>query len=870
MPARIHHLFQHTTYPSTPHGFLELGVRADTSADAWRRALEFFTRNGNSASSCTSRTDICRRGPAHWMLKLRSSAPKLKWLSRTDLRDVVSEVTDLSERKAGNLPDDVTSFVGRRQATAEIKRALSTSRLVTLSGAGGVGKSRLALHVARGLRRAFPDGAWLVELAKLDDASLVGNAVAAALELPDTFSARDLESVLVDYLADKRLLLVLDNCEHLLEACIHLVSALLLAAPNLRVLATSRELLGIGGETVWPVPPLSVPDVVASSAADLPAHQFEASALFEDRASAVSPGFTLNHDNAKAVAQLCQRLDGLPLAIELAAVWLRALSVDQVLARLVDRDELLSTDKRAALPRHQTLRATVEWSFDLCTKLERTLWARVSVFTGDFDLEAAEHVCASDGLAAEDVFTGVAGLLDKSVLARHGNNPRTRYRMLDTIRQYGRERLAENGDEVAVRRRHRDYYLWLAEQAEADWFGPRQVEWLNNFHTEQPNVWVAMDFCLTEPGEARTGMRMAGALWWYWIGRALRDGRHWLDRALTVETEPSHERAKALWVDGWIAVSQGDTPPALPVLDECAAMARRLGDEAALACAMHFIGVAKWVQNLAPDAVAFLEEALDRHRAADAPRSLTALALCHLAMAVALLGDVERAVALCEECTADCEAHGECWTRSWAQWDLVVIRWRQGDVPKASEHARQSLRLKQILNDQLGIPFCVEFLAWVAVVDGDAERAALLFGMSEKMWEPIGGGRLSETKALLDSSDQCRTQAREILGEQAFAAASQRGREFAVDAAIAYALGEKPRAPHAAAVPDAAPLLPHLTRREREVAELVAEGQSNSQIAANLVISQRTAESHIEHILSKLGFNSRTQIAVWFIEQQEK
>jgi non-specific serine/threonine protein kinase len=727
----------------------------------------------------------------------------------------------------------------------------------------------LALHVARELRRAFPDGVWLVELAKLDDASLVGNAVAAALELPDTFSARDLEAVLVDYLADKRLLLVLDNCEHLLDACSRLVNTLLQAAPELRVLATSRELLGIGGEKVCPVPPLSVPDVVASSVADLSGDQFEASALFEDRAAAVSPGFTLNHDNARAVAQLCQQLDGLPLAIELAAVWLRALSVDQVLARLEDRYQLFS-DSRAALPRHQTLRATVEWSFDLCTKLERTLWARVSVFTGDFDLEAAEHVCASDGLSAEDVFTGVVGLLDKSVLVRQQNSSLTRYRMLDTIRQYGREQLAENGDEVAVRRRHRDYYLWLTEQAEADWFGPHQVEWLNSFHTEQPNVWVAMDFCFTEPGEGRTGLRMAGALWWYWIGRALRDGRHWLDRALAVETESSHERAKALWVDGWVAVSQGDTPPALSVLDECAALARRLGDEAALACAMHFMGVAKWVQNLAPDAVAFLEEAVVRHRAAGAPQSLTTLALCHLAMAVALLGDVERAIALCEECTADCEAHGECWTRSWAQWDLVVIRWRQGDVPKATEHARQSLRLKQILNDQLGIPFCVEFLAWAAVEDGDAERAALLFGMSEKMWEPIGGRKLSDIKALLDSSDQSRAQARELLGEQAFAAACQRGREFAGDEAIAYALGEKPKAQLAAAPPAHAPPLPQLTRREREVAELVARGQSNSQIAANLVISLRTAESHIEHILSKLGFKSRTQIAVWFAERREK
>ncbi|MGI8312776.1 ATP-binding protein [Saccharopolyspora hattusasensis] len=767
-------------------------------------------------------------------------------------------------RGLDSFPAEVTSFVGRRQATAEVKRTLSTSRLVTLTGVGGTGKSRLALHVAQQLRRAFADGVWLVELADLRDPSLLADAVAATLGLTD-LSNRDREAVLVSYLANKRLLLVLDNCEHLLGGCAHLAAVLLPAAPGLRVLATSREPLGIAGEHVWPVPPLSVPRPEASLPGDGSGRKYEALVLFEERAAAVVPGFTLNRDNERAVARLCQRLDGLPLAIELAAVRLRALTVPEVLARLEDRFRLLTGGDRAAPARHQALRAAVGWSFDLCTELERTLWARLSVFAGGFELAAAEQVCSGDGLLREEAFTGLTGLVDKSLLIMDREAPVARYRMLETIRQYGHERLT-GGEEVVVRRRHRDYYLRLCEEAAADWFGPNQVEWLNRFQAEQPNVWKALEFCLTEPGEARTGLRMAGALYWYWHQHAIRDGRRWLDRALACDTEPSPERSRALWVVGWIATAQGDIPHALTVLNEAVDRAREFDDEQTLGHALQFTGMAKWFQGELSQAVAAHEQALAHYRAAGAVNSLTAMALSRLGTIVSQQGDAERAVALCQEGIDLCIAQGEQWARAWGLWNLASARWLQHDLRQADINVREALRLKIALGDRVGIAWCFELLGWVAAAKDDAQRAAVLFGMGDTRWGQIGQW-LGTWQTARDASNHARSQTREALGQRRFGAAFEQGQRLTDDEALTYALSDRPAAQPAAA--SVAPELPQLTRREREVAALVAKGMSNKDIAATLMIAQRTAEAHIDHILTKLAFTSRAQIAAWITEKQQ-
>ncbi|GGK88068.1 LuxR family transcriptional regulator [Sphaerisporangium melleum] len=761
-------------------------------------------------------------------------------------------------QRAGALPCETTSFVGRRRATAEIRDLLTRSRLVTLTGVAGVGKTRLALHVARQMRRSFEDGVRLVELGSVQSPSLVTNAVSAALEPPDTISTRDPVDALAGHLAGRRMLLVLDNCEHVLDACAHLIGRLLAASPGLRVLATSREPLGLPAEHVWQVLPLTTPGPRPGAEED-PGCGYEAVALFEDRAAAAS-GFTLGQDNEAAVATLCRRLDGLPLAIELAAVRLRALSVDQLLDRLEDRYRLLSTGYRAGCPRHQTLRAAIEWSFELCDEPERTLWARLSVCTGGAGLSAVEDVCAGGALAPGDVTAGLAGLVDKSIVNRDDSGPEARYGMLETIRDYGRERLAGSGEEPAVRRRHRDHYLRLAEEAEADWFGPGQPAWSDRLLADQANVWAALEFSLGTPGEVRTGLRMAAALWWYWMLRAVRDGRRWLDRALALDPEPTPERAKALWVDGWVAIGQGDVEHALRALHESAGLARRLGDDTTLARATQWIGTAMWIQDRLPEAVTHLTRAMEHYRSTGERTSISTVVDCQLGMVVALLGDVRRGVSLCEETVRLCAERGECWTRSWALWNLAVTWWSQGDLRRADKYARESLRVKRRITDRHGIPFCMEFLAWIAMTRGDAAHAALMLGMSDKMWEPIGAP-LFAWGTLRGWSVRCREQARERLGEEAFEEQCRRAAAIPFETAVACALGETRRTPAPAGLTDAP--APSLTPREREVARLVAEGRSNKEIAARLVVSQRTAEGHVDRIMHKLGVRSRTRIAAW-------
>jgi non-specific serine/threonine protein kinase len=767
----------------------------------------------------------------------------------------------------GNLPPELTSFVGRRDTTALVKRLLSTSRLVTLTGAGGAGKTRLALHVAREVRRAFPDGAWLVELAALREPALLYDTMAAAFGLRN-LSTQPSTEVLEEHLRDKRLLLVLDNCEHLLDDCAHMVTRALRAAPDVQVLATSREPLRAAGEQVWTVGPLTFPVVTNGANPALmggaAGRQSEALALFEQRAAAVVPGFTVSRDNETTLARLCQRLDGLPLAIELAAARMRILSVEQLLDRLTNSYDLLTVGDRTALPRHQTLQAAVGWSFDLCSELERVIWARLSVFAGSFDLDAAEYVCAGgDRLAGgDDVFAGLAGLVDKSVLAREDHGHAPRYRMLETIRQYGRERLAESGEDCAVRARHRDYYLSLAENADADWFGPHQADWSSRILREQANIRSALDYCLTVEGDAPVGMRLAAALWFFWIlsGHA-RDGRYWLERALAADARPSRERAKALWVAGSLAVWQGDLALARARLDQCISLAQEIGDESALTSARQVLCNAElWDDQW--EAVKHQEEVVRYRQQGGAEINAVAVfSSIDLAFSELLIGRIDQALAFCEESQAVCAQHGERWCLSWVLWALAIIHWVRGDARQAAADLRESLRIRQEINDLHGMLFCVEALAWVSDAAGEAKYAACLLGASQALWKSFGR-YLSGFQPYLDWHDRCVRQARRTLGDKSFDAECRRGGQFSLDEAVSCALGTTSSpTPPAAASPQ-----PQLTRREQEVAKLVARGLSNKEIANQLIISPRTAEAHVENILAKLGFTSRIQIARWWTD----
>lgn len=784
----------------------------------------------------------------------------------TDVRALMGNVASTSKRQqVGRLPAEVTSFVGRRREVAEVKRLLSASRMVTLTGVGGVGKTRLALRAAADVCRAFPDGVWLVELAALENAELLPQTVTEALRIRDHSSKPPLE-VLVDHLRDKQALLVLDNCEHLLDDCAEVSEVLLRSSSGLRIIATSRQPLGIACEQTLAVPPLSLPESGGPTAAADPLDRCDAVRLFTERAGTVLPGFAVTEANRDGVEGICRRLDGIPLGIELATVRLRALSVQQLLERLDDRFRLLTAGSRVALPRHQTLRALIDWSYTLCTEKEQLLWARASVFAGGLDLEAAEAVCSGDGISRNEVLDLVTGLVEKSVLLREEHGQTVRYRLLETVRQYGRERLVASGQETELQRRHRDYYRELAAEAQVSLFGPDQVAWFSRLQREHANLRTALQFCFNRPGEARTGMAMATDLLYHWItSYYLGEGRRWFGEALAADTERTSIRARALWADSWLAIIQADVPAAMVLLEEARVLGKLFGDESVLGYVALYSGMVAMYRDDPTAAVALYDEALRRHQATGDPVGL-ASALIRLSLAYSFLGDSHRAIAIGERCLEVCEDHSEGWHRAYTMMALGIDVWRQGDNRRATELEAESLRFNRSLNDPLGVGVNLEVLAWIAAGEGRWRRTALLLGALDTIWAAVGAP-LSGYGHLVRYHDDCESRTRRALRKTAFQSVFEQGTRLSYDDALDFALeretpGGGPEIPAALPSP--------LTPRETEIAGLVAQGLSNKEIAAALVISRRTAEGHVEHILGKLGFNSRSQIAVWAAEQDRR
>ena len=765
-------------------------------------------------------------------------------------------------RVTGNLPAELTSFVGRRGELAEVRRLLAGSRLVTLTGVGGVGKTRLALWAADGLRRAFRDGVWLVRLDQLRDEALVAQAVAGALGLQDRAGYAP-AAALADYLAGRQLLLVLDNCEHLVDAAAKLADLLLRAAPGLRVLATSRESLNITGETVLAVPPLQAPEAGRRlTVAELA--RFPAAGLFAERAAQVVPGFALTEANMAAVAGICRRLEGLPLAIELAAARLPVLSPEQIDARLGDRLGLLTRGSRTQPARQQTLRASIEWSYELCSPAERLLWARLSVFAGGCELDAAEGICADHRLAAADVLDLLAALAGKSILiTAHGKG--VRYRLPETLREYGQERLQESGEYTALRRRHRDWHEQLARQVDTGWLSPQIADLTARLHREHANVQAAQDFCQAEPGESEAGLRIAMHVWlfYYWIAGHVSEGRYRLGQALAQVGEPTVCRAQGLLLASFLAAVNGDRGAVQPLLEQGTSLVGQLNDPATRAFAAWVAGHVCLFAGDLPQATAYSENGLATLPAAAVRGRQRAHLLIILANAAGLAGDEERAVACHRELAALTEAGSEYirrWYSAYSLWALGAAAWRRGDLDRATGLQQQSLRLRR--NDRMGSTFCVEALAWIAASRHQYERAAVLLGAAAGLLRSMGT-TLDSYQPLAGYQRDCERQARQALGEAAFQAAYHRGLDLPVADVLAYALQQPrekpPGKPPAPAVFDRAPLTP----RELQVARLIAGGRSNKDIAAGLVISQRTAENHVEHILTKLGFTSRAQVAAW-------
>jgi predicted ATPase/DNA-binding NarL/FixJ family response regulator len=763
--------------------------------------------------------------------------------------------------RTGSVPSELTRFIGRRREVADIKRLLTASRLVTLTGVGGAGKTRLSLRVASELERAFPDGVWFVELAALEDQAVLTQTVASALGVHDR-TARWPVPALAEYLSDKQLLLVLDNCEHLRNACAILVDTVLRAAPDVRVLATSRQALGLTGEHTFQVPTLSVPD--GDRLPPLEAvEQYEAITLFVDRAVAVQPSFVLTEENLEAVVRVCQRLEGIPLAIELTAVRLRALAVGEVLERLDDRYGLLTAGSPGALPRHQTLRALIDWSSSLCSDDERTMWARLSVFAGEFDLAAAESVCAGGDVKQGEVLDLLASLVDKSIVIADQSVGRVRYRLLETIRQYGQELLRDDRDEVALRKRHRDYYADLVERACTGWLGPDQEQWLRHLLRAHSNLRAGLEFCLTQPGQAEAGLRMASEMWFYYIATGLTsEGRRWLERGLELGADPTVWRARALWVCSYLCVIQEDLAPAQPMIQECRRSAEELDEPCAAAWAGQLAGMVAMSEGELVRSRDHLQDAVIRHEANQDWIGVLDASF-YLVAVTALLNDLHRAGSLCEEALRLCDSHGERWLKSYLLWDLGLVAWQLGDVGRAAESGRDGLRLAREFNEQWAIAFCIELLAWAAHAAERHARAAALLGAADRIWRRVGAP-LFGMRHLNGYHDECKVQLQSLLGES-FDAQMRKGVALTIDQAIAFALEEPEAAHEVKATPHETP---SLTPREGEVADLIAQGLSNKAIASKLVIAQRTAEAHVEHILSKLGFTSRAQVAAWVAEHR--
>ncbi|MFC7219202.1 ATP-binding protein [Streptomyces polyrhachis] len=749
--------------------------------------------------------------------------------------------------------NEPTLFIGRAKELDAVRGAVTTARVVTLTGPGGVGKSRVALRAAHELSVDFADGVSIVELSGLRDAELLPHTVAAAVGLPE-IAAQDSMGQLIDYFADKQALLVLDTCEHLVDAMAMFVDILLHNSSGLVLLLTSRQPVALAGEFVLAIPPMAEP------AADATEDSNDALALFASRARAALPSFELNEGTRAEVIALCRRLDGIPLAIELAAVRVRTMPLEQILARLDDRFRLLS-GVRSAQARHQTLRTTIEWSHELCSPQEQELWACLSVFAGGFTLEAVEAVSEGCGVASWDVLDLLGALVDKSVVHRVDGPVEHRYRMLDTVREYGAERLKALGRTEEYGHRHRDFFLATATRAGEEWLSDKQTEWVRRLTADLDNCRVAIEFSVAHPGDG-AALRLVNGLWGLWLGASrLTEARRWTDKALLAEPEAGVDHGVALYFASYYALLQSDRA-ASETVRRCRATAELLDDDflRGRTSAVEAFEVLMWGRDT-DRAQAMFERS--RAELADSG-DLFPLIAGYINTAVFLAGHGEPELALQETKTAlEKLAHipRERWARNYMLITQMLALWAVGKLEDSRELGQSVLPSIAEQGETMSLAATVEFLSWVAGAEHEHELAATLLGGATTLWRQVGA-TLWGVRALNTLHTDIENTLMLSLGAERFSQAYTHGTMLPVPELVDLALG---RAPETARVPpqdrrDGSALGP-LTPREREVAALIAEGLSNRQIAERLVISKRTADAHVDHILTKLGFNSRAQVA---------
>ncbi len=615
------------------------------------------------------------------------------------------------DTRRNNLPVQLTTFIGREREIVDVKQALSRAFLLTLTGPGGCGKTRLALQVAGDLLEEYPDGVWFVELAAVSDPIFVPQTVAAAIGVREE-PGRPLADTLVDHLRHRTLLLVLDNCEHVVSACAQLVNTLLRRCPPLRILATSRHVFDIEGEATYSVPSLSLPEPQRKlSPAEL--IQFEAVRLFMERAAISRPGFVLTDTAAPAVLQICRALDGIPLAIELAVARLRALSVTQLAERLDDRFRLLTGGSQAALPRQQTLQATMDWSYRLLSAHEQTLLRQLSVFVGGFTLEAVEGICQNRGVEGRWMLDLLTDLIDKSLVMVDHHGTTVRYRLLETVRQYARERLEDSSAAVMVRRRHRDWYLAFAEESDPGRLVAEEL-WLDRMGQELDNLRAALELSF-DNGESEAGLRLAVALNSFWQVRGYwSEGRLWLEAGLARGCgAPPAVRAKALNGAGILALSQGDYQRARTLGEESLVMHRDLRDKVGIASSLRILGNVMYERGNYKAARELHEESLACAREAEDKPSVAAAAV-NIAIVASHEGDYDLAKAMCRDSLAVFREVRDRRGTAFALNMLGILASDEGDYVTARSWYEESLTIRRELGDRRGIAASISSLARVA------------------------------------------------------------------------------------------------------------------------------------------------------------
>ncbi|HEX6449997.1 MAG TPA: LuxR C-terminal-related transcriptional regulator [Trebonia sp.] len=759
--------------------------------------------------------------------------------------------------------------MGRRSELATLSSLLAGSRLVTVTGAGGIGKTRLALRAASGAAARYRDGVVLAELAGLRNPELLPYTVAAALGLARQDS-RPRSQAIIDYLRERELLLILDTCEHVIDECALFAEAVLREAPKVTILATSRQPMDVPGESTCPLSPLQVPKQGDPPVAG------DAVELFAQRAAAAADGFEVTADNQEQVIKLCRQLDGIPLAIELAAVRLGALDLGELGRRLEHRLQILDggrrgtpdghTDDRHADSRHQALRDTIGWSYELCSGEEQALWARLSVFAGPFTVQAAEEACAGGDLPRDAVLEAMISLVDKSVLVRV-DGPVPCYRMLDTIREYGAERLAATAESERIRGRMLRHYLRLAEELDADPL-TGQLARYRAMRAQHDNVWAALGYAFSI-GRVHVAGRLTAALYWYVIiSGEYTAARYWLTRLLDRFPEPSAERATGLLLEGLILTAQGSPETGLAECHEGLAMAQAHGDAHLHARGHLYYCMALFVGGRPEEAAATARVADGLMRAAGDTPNAEVLGL-YIGLTRLLTGDLDQALAAgADGLRRMPTGSGERWVSSFLLSLVGLTLFLKGEPDRGVDAIVKFLEMRQELDDPMGMAFGLGLLGVMAVGREQFDRTAWLMGAASQVWELLGTTSFTGIAGLDEFTRSAAEQAREAMGEDAYAEAFRAAARQPLAETVALVIRGAGAPPAMTAEPlggSRPPAIP-LTSREREIATMVSDGLSNREIAEHLVISKRTVDSHVEHIFAKLELSSRVQLTIWVRE----